>query len=217
MARELRMLDREDATPDQWKAYEMIQAIDEYAARECEWSGGSWRINLGSPKFDNDQLAGLIDALRPAERLDLYLQYSGVTDDGLEQLAGLPQLANVNLGRRIADDAWTHLVRLTGLRGLHFFRSQLTDCPLENLQHLKQLRSLALECKKITDAGIAHLACLSDIEFLDLRDTKLTDAGIVHLTGMTNLRELWISGPGVTADGESRLTEAIPEIDISRG
>jgi hypothetical protein len=217
MARESRMLDREDATPEQWKAYEMIRAIDEYAARECEWSGGSWRINLGSPKFDNDELAGLIDALQPAERLDLYLQYSGVADDGLAQLAQLPQLGNLSLGCRITDHAWPCLVQFTGLTGLHFFKSKLTDGPLENLEHLTQLRSLALECKKITDAGIAHLACLPDLEFLDLRETKLTDAGTVHLTGMTKLRDLWISGPGVSADGERRLKEAIPEIDVSWG
>jgi hypothetical protein len=211
------MLDREDATPEQWKAYQVIQAVDEYAARDCEWSGGSWRINLGSPNFDNDQLAGLIDALQPADRLDLYLEYSGVTDEGLSQLAQLPQLARLNLGRRITDDAWTHLVRLAGLRGLHFSKSKLTDGPLENLKQLTPLRSLALECKRITDAGIAHLSCLSDLEFLDLRDTKLTDAGIGHLLGMTKLQELWISGQSVTAEAKKRLTEAIPGLDVSSG
>jgi Leucine-rich repeat (LRR) protein len=85
-----------------------------------------------------------------------YVGGPGVTDAGIERLAGLTRL------------------QVLAVRGI-------TDQGVASLKGLSDLRLLSLSGTKITDGGIAHLAALKNLEFLDVSGTHVTDKALEQL------------------------------------
>lgn len=67
-----------------------------------------------------------------------------------------------------------------------------------------------------TDAGLEFLKGLKKLERLTLKCDQITDAGLDHLAGLSALRELQPSGAKLTAEGVSRLQQALPKCTIRR-
>ena len=77
-----------------------------------------------------------------------------ITDAGLQHLAGLTRLEQLNLmGHRITDAGLRHLAGLTRLTDLNLSGPGITDAGLEHLRRLGRLERLSLYQTRVTPAG----------------------------------------------------------------
>ncbi|MFP6887908.1 MAG: hypothetical protein VB997_10110 [Opitutales bacterium] len=129
-----------------------------------------------------------------ALEIDFHLQGDGLTDEGLDHLAGLQKVVNLHLGE-----------------------TQVTDAGMAQLKGLSSLRRLHLEKTAVGDAGLAHLKGLANLEYLNLYATKVTDKGVEHLKGLKKLRRLYLWQSKVTDAGVARLKKALPNLVINTG
>jgi hypothetical protein len=110
-----------------------------------------------------------------------------VTDAGLTELEGLPDLDTLNLGgARIDGSGLTHL------------------------RASKKLKWLSLECTQVDDAGLTNLAGFSDLAYLNLLSTPVTDASVDVLLTLTRLEMVVVSGTKLTEAGVARLRKGLP-------
>jgi hypothetical protein len=133
------------------------------------------------------------------------LRASSMTDSAMERLSRLDFVTRVNFdgARHLTDDGLQYLARMPQLEELDLsgYHSPITDRGLEVLCHLKELRKFKM-CwpQRVTDAGVAHLAACDHLEKVDLLGTRTGDGAIAALAGKGRLRHLKAGG-GVTADG----------------
>lgn len=80
---------------------------------------------------------------------------SGITDEGIKNIAGFQDLRKLQL-----DGAG------------------ITDAGLKHLAGLKNLTDLTLTGTKVTDAGMAELVKIPKLQTLFLFDTKVTESGV---------------------------------------
>jgi endonuclease YncB( thermonuclease family) len=154
-----------------------------------------------------------------------------ITDAGLEHLAGLRPLVELNVnwtrvsaagvvglvrGRRmmqrlevagvnVRDDDLAMLKGLPNLQRLSLRATRVTDKGLENLKPLADLRILSLMNTGIGDTGLQHLETLTALEDLDLDRTAITDAGLKYVRGLRNLRRLQMAHTAITDAGLEHL------------
>jgi hypothetical protein len=120
----------------------------------------------------------------------------GLSDDGLVQLARMPQLT------------WLNLSEFPG--------GTLTDRGLEVLRHLPNLRVFEMSWQKgITDAGIANLRFCDQIERVDLMGSPTGDGAIEALQGKAKLSS-FATGKMVT-DAGLRLLHNFPRLETWQG
>jgi len=143
---------------------------------------------------------GLIWTLpEPTVPFGMDLSTSGITDTGLQDLAGLKNLQVLVLrGTQITDAGMVHLAGLKNLQGLDLSHTQITGARLKKLARLTNLQELDLQGTEITDGGLEKLAGLKNLQRLDLGLTKITDAGLEHLYEMKNLQWLSLLGTEIT-------------------
>ena len=84
---------------------------------------------------------------------------SHVTDSGLQHLIEkLPQLQGLFLdGTGITDQGLCHLDELTQLQGLGLEGTAITEAAIPHLAKLTQLKRLGLLGSAVSDAGVAKL------------------------------------------------------------
>jgi hypothetical protein len=92
---------------------------------------------------------------RLSHMLELSLNHSAVTDDGLIHLTGMQSLQKL----------WLH-------------HTGISDAGLSHLRPLQALRHLDLSQTRITDSGLAELECLKSLESLIVIDTAVTNDGV---------------------------------------
>lgn len=144
-----------------------------------------------------EKLGGRVDALAQSDaRLDVSFHRLGaaVTDASLSVLAGLKNVAHLDLGQTV-----------------------ITDAGLAHIKGLTSLTELHLEETKITDAGLASLKDMRDLEYLNLFGTNVTDAGLNHLAGLKNLKHLYVWQTKVTPAGADKLKAALPKLEVVLG
>lgn len=127
---------------------------------------------------------------------------SKLTDGEAAHLAGLHQLASVELSNRPVGDAT--LEKLAGcstLQELYLDHTKVTDAGLKHLQKLKNLEVLALNDTSITSAGLSSLSGLSQLRVLNLSNCAVTDDGLKHLSKLANLDTLALPSTKVTSAG----------------
>jgi hypothetical protein len=96
------------------------------------------------------------------------LAATDITDEGLQQLAGMP------------------------IQKLHLEKTKIGDAGLKHLASLKDLHYLNLYGTKVTDEGLQHLAGLKNLRKLYLWKSAVTEKGIQQL--QKSLPELTIVG-----------------------
>ena len=80
---------------------------------------------------------------------------------------------------------------------------------------MPELTWLNLDKTTITDAGIASLVPLQKLEWMHLGSNDLTDASVESLAQLKGLKQLILTfNPGITADGQAKLQEALPNCKI---
>jgi hypothetical protein len=134
-----------------------------------------------------------------------------MTDAAMERLSRLDFVTRVNCdgARQLSDDGLQHLARMPQLEELNLsgYHSPITDRGLAVLGYLKRLKRCQM-CwpQQVTDAGVAHLADCQELEHVNLLGTHTGDGTIRALTGKKKLRH-FKAGSGVTAAGMPLLHE----------
>jgi N-acyl-D-aspartate/D-glutamate deacylase/Leucine-rich repeat (LRR) protein len=129
----------------------------------------------------------------------LKLSYTNVSDQGLEQIAGLSSLRYLDVSADdIGDDGLARLKPLTGLTELLLNYARLTDAGVANLAGLTSLEHLEMARTRLSDAGLASICKLTKLKRLNLNYTSVTDKGIVGLPELVDLR---LDSAGVTDAG----------------
>lgn len=130
------------------------------------------------------------------------------TQNNVELLAALPDLATVRLYETNATDDTVRLLRpLTNLRSLDLgFCQRVTDAAVEDIIGLRELQVLNLGfCRRVTSKGFAKLARLHELRILNLSVTALADNDLANLTSLQNLASLDIDNTRVTDAGVDSL------------
>jgi hypothetical protein len=129
-----------------------------------------------------------------------------MTDAALERLSQLDFVTRLSIGgsKRVTDDGLQHLARMPQLQELDLSEypgGQITDRGLEPLRHLTELRRFQMCWQSgVTDLGMANLAFCDLLEDVNLMGTPTGDGAIRALTGKRNLRR-FKTGRMVTDDG----------------
>jgi hypothetical protein len=182
------------------------KARDDYVLNNHLKVGETWeRMRLEVTDAGLKELAGMKDLAT------LDLSNTQITDAGLKELAGLPNLTRLSLGStRITGTGLKDLAALKNLTTLELDNTEIGDEALNALAALPGLRSLSLGETKVTDAGLKALARLPHLESLDLTRTAITDEGLKHLRGLHRLSALGLWGTPATPLGRARLSYALP-------
>ena len=114
-----------------------------------------------------------------------------VTDAGLAQLEGLPDLDTLNLGGAKIDGSG-----------------------VAHLRESKKLKWLSLECTQVDDAGVVNLAGYSELAYLNLLSTPVTDAAVDVLVKLPRLEMVVVSGTKMTEAGVEKLRKALPSCRV---
>lgn len=141
---------------------------------------------------------------------ELYLGWTGITDDGcaqLKKLSGLERLTLPNYGyevrykeqqpwadlhpNRLTDRGMTHIGELTNLVRLEFSGGGITDDGLKPLANLKQLKYLEFGIlPNVKGPGLKSLKELTHLKNLTLKSTGIDEEGLQHLCGPLSLEDL---------------------------
>lgn len=151
----------------------------------------------------------LIDVIQ--ERRITALDANGLmTDAVLARIAGLDHVTSVRLGgsRELTDDGLLELARMPQLQHLdlnEYPGGKLTDRGLEALRHLPNLRTFEMTWQAgISDAGVGNLRSCDRLERVNLMGSPTGDGAIEALQGKPRLH-YFSSGRRVTDAGLARL------------
>ena len=139
-----------------------------------------------------------------------------LTDLDLDALAGLKGLQSLDLaGLKITDAGVTRLKSLAGLSVLDLSRTEVSASGLKTLP-VHKLHRLSLHRAKRVDDSIAEwLGDADRLEVLDLSETAVGDAGLTRLATMKSLRQVFLRGSRVTAEGVAAFRAALPQCQVS--
>jgi hypothetical protein len=133
-----------------------------------------------------------------------------MTDEAISRIASLDHVTALNLGgsRELTDDGLLQLARMPQLEHLNLSEypgGKLTDRGLELLRHLPNLRSFEMTWQAgITDTGVSNLRFCELLERVDLMGSPTGDGAIEALAGKPHLRAFQ-SGRLVTDGGLAQL------------
>ena len=126
-----------------------------------------------------------------------------MTDAVLARVAPLSHVTTLGLSgsRQITDDGVLQLARMPQLKQLDLTGVPVTDRGLEVLRHLPNLRRFEMTwARGISDAGVAHLRFCDALEEVNLMGSQTGDGAIAALQGKPKLR-VFRSGRLVTDAG----------------
>ncbi len=126
-------------------------------------------------------------------RISRFYANGFATDEALQRIAELDHVTQIDLNgsRLITDDGLLQLARMPQLQHLDlsdFPGGKITDRGLEVLRHLPELRRFQMTWQKgITDAGVANLEYCEKIESVQLMGSPTGDGAIEALRGKQKL------------------------------
>jgi hypothetical protein len=112
---------------------------------------------------------------------------------------------------QITDASLSHITKLPKLEYLEITASKVSSDSLARIVKLPKLVVLTIDSPSITDGDLECLAMTHELFLLTLNTANVTDSGLTHLEKMTNLKRVILRGTKVTAQGESRLRQALPD------
>ena len=218
-------------TGKHWDELATLNDLRELHVRSAQNLGDvDWKPlkNLTSLGLGSSQASGKgLKALSNLQKL--YLESSKITDDGMRDISGLPDLKELDLrGTPITDDMVTHLARLAKLRRLVLAQPRITDRGLEQLAGLKdfsslelyqatvsgkglkslpRLEQLILDGSNLTNDDLREIGKMKHLTVLDLRNNPISDEGIAHLAKLTSLKHLALPGTKITDRALEHLIE----------
>jgi F-box and leucine-rich repeat protein 14 len=123
----------------------------------------------------------------------------------LQHLADMKKLTHLDLHETFIEGPG--LRHLSGMKDLVYLNLSSTNLRGANLARLTglPLKTLLCEDTAINDADAQHLVALQALEKLDLNKTNVTDTALRQLKSLPKLRDLLVSGTGITAAGRDEI------------
>jgi Leucine-rich repeat (LRR) protein len=147
------------------------------------------------------------------------LRGSWITDSDLAELAGLPDLARLDVSlTRISDHGVQQLKNAAGITDLNlYFDEMVDDGGLSVIKGWTRLKRLNVRGTKVTDMTVRYVASVPSLESLDIGFTQVTDVGLDPLASLPNLKELSIGGNKLTDSGLQPLRQmtGLTYLDLS--
>ena len=138
--------------------------------------------------------------------LDLTL--SGITNSGLAHLANLPKLEEVNLKRcDITSAGYESLARINTLKRIRAPQTHFNGDCLAALKDCTWLEVLDLQdCNEVPKAEWKTLENFKNLKFLRLWGPTVDDSTLEFILGAKNLKSLYLESTEVTAAGLEKVT-----------
>jgi hypothetical protein len=197
------------------------------------------KLSLRESTFDAADLRGLAGA-RALEELDLsrtrnvtsalvelpkldwlrslILEGTSVGEPELKLIAQNKKLERLSLHRcTIRNQGLKELSALKGLRALDLSRCELATPSLASLADCKELRELnlsGLDKYYFKADSLEVLADLPQLEKVDLAGTRITEKGLNHFAGLSALKDLDLSGCGLSTECVATLRDVLPKCRV---
>lgn len=138
-----------------------------------------------------------MDALAGCLKLQkIQLSWTGLTDDGLADVAKLQQATMLDL------PPYGHATALGGGFWRDPHPERFSDKGLKHVGQMTNLEWLWFGGSGVTDTGLTHLAGLKKLKYLGLGDLpNIKGPGLASLRDMPNLTDLRLTNTGVTDEG----------------
>ncbi len=154
--------------------------------------------------------AGLVHLAKIPSLVDIQLEKSKVTDDGIRALKDLSLKSfNINYCTSVSNEGLAVVAAMPSMEQLQFDYTSIDDDGMAVLAAAANLKRLRIRGVDVTGVGIAQLAELTNLSRLNLRDTSLDDAGLKVIAQLPKLDWLDISECRlVTPSGIAQLGQA---------
>ncbi len=183
----LRFLSCQDtiAGDDGFAALGQSQSLEYIWGRRCH--------NLGTRGFT--ALAQML-ALR-----GLSVSCKNVDDAGIAELPKFRSLREL-MPMDVPDPGYRHIARCEELESLVLmYCRETSDAATEHIVKLPQLKSYFASYTRITDRTPELLSGMASLERITFSACAgVTNSGLAHLSRLPRLKELRVSGPGITPD-----------------
>ncbi|MBN1972192.1 MAG: leucine-rich repeat protein [Sedimentisphaerales bacterium] len=171
-------------------------------------------LHLEGPNFGDHGMIYLTK-LKLLKKLNFTKGKCFISNDGLEQIAQIPNLEELNLETRgdPTDEGLAHLVKLRSLKRLKLTNLHLTDKGFSTLSKIKTLEHLELPGPdSITDTGESSFSSMSNLRSLVINKSRgagdnYTDKSLESLSKCKFIEELTISSPDITDAGLAHLAK----------
>jgi Leucine-rich repeat (LRR) protein len=141
-----------------------------------------------------------------------------LTDRGLEYLAGFADLSDLSLIGVPITDAGVHSIsKFVGLQSLAVVMTDITDDGIPALAALSRLQELYLWRTRVSGKSLEYLASLAGLRKLDLGNSPVADDGLRSIGELTSLRELRLEDTRITDAGLEYLygLTSLERLDIN--
>lgn len=144
-----------------------------------------------------------------------------MSDDVIKRVASLENVTALSLGgsHELSDDGLLQLANMPQLEQLDLSEypgGKLTDRGMEVLRHLPNLRVLEMTWQRgVTDAGVANLRFCENLEKVNLMGTPTGDGAIAALRGKPKLRHF--SSGRLVSDAGLALLHDFPQFKTWHG
>lgn len=198
-------------TADEQKAIDTIAKLGGKGEIDPELAPGA-RVAAVFPALNDIQLTNLKKMLAIGSiRID---DCRRATDKGVAQLAGLPNLRGLRLGKTLATDRFAAAAaECDQLRVLYLGEGRLTDAGLLPLKKLTKLEVLDVSNNPtITDKGMATIATFGRLEQLYLGSTAITDKGLEQLRSLEGLIRLNVTNTKINTAAAEKFEREMPNL-----
>jgi hypothetical protein len=145
----------------------------------------------------------------------LLLQFVGIDQAGLEQIAEIKSLQTLSLvGSDVGNLDLGVLAGQTRLKDLYLHATSFGDHNVSGLLQIPSLEMISLSNTKITERGLQELANHPGLRKLELGGMKLTEKQVRAFLNFTELRSLSVTETGLTKDDIDLLQRALPNCRI---
>jgi hypothetical protein len=216
---EARMLVAQNAGFGGWEA--LVESLETGASPIPPYAIDTQRNAIGPRRLLSDREWDEFIAVMKDRRIEGLVANGLMTDALMARIAELDHVVALGIGgsRGLSDDGLLQLARMPQLRWLNLSEypgGKLTDRGLDALRHLPNLRVFEMTWQKgITDAGVANLRVCDQLERVDLMGSPTGDGAIEALQGKAQLRS-FASGTLVT-DAGLRLLQNFPRFKMWQG
>jgi Leucine-rich repeat (LRR) protein len=153
-------------------------------------------LNLRDTKISDEGLR-LLSRLSNLKKLDLSeTNAPGVTDLSGETLRGLTQLQELNLwSTRFSDEGVRQIAELPNLQWLNLDKTKISDASVAELQRLPNLQWLHLGSNQLTDGCIDSLLKIQKLKYLNVSFTEISEERFFDLYDQLSERGCEVVGP----------------------
>ncbi|HUE70965.1 MAG TPA: hypothetical protein VMP01_08755 [Pirellulaceae bacterium] len=150
------------------------------------------------------------------QKLMIWPQSPGITNDSLRVVGRLPELTGIVLcGTRIDDQGIAELGDLEKLAGLHIAFSPVRGYGFARLKSASRLADISLRGSVADDDGLIGLTGCKRLVWLDLSKTRVHGPGLVHLKGLPELQKLNLAGTRLTSGEAFGSLDQVVQLDLS--